>query len=236
MLARFYKRASKLLTLTAALIAVTPVFGKETLALNFGVSSSDDPTAVVRKYMPALKELEISMTKKLDQSVDIRMHIAAESTQGADYLDQGIVDFASLSNEQYMESKLSNPGLRILAGKNAMNSNQLTPWVARAGMQDSIFIALRESLFGVKNTNVLTSLRAFGFVQSHDAQYSNSINEHAAIQSTSKRGIVKQAQATKIPQLEPRLLGAMEASKDFETIRRQNAIERKQNALEKQYR
>jgi ABC-type phosphate/phosphonate transport system substrate-binding protein len=233
MLARLHKPTFQLLTLIAALTVVTPAIGKDTLTLNFGVFSTNNPTSVVRQYMPALKELEQSMTAKLDRTVDIRMHISSERGQGAFYLNQGNVDFASLNNESYLKSKSSNPKLRILAAQNAMNSTTLTPWVARAGMHDSIFMALRESLFNIKNSKVLTGLKAFGFVQSHDSQYAiySTEPEYAAVLATSKTLSARQIQASRVSKSEPTLLGVMQAGAQVEKVRRKTATELPQDTF-----
>ena len=238
MLAKLHKPTFQLFAFIAALAVVTPALGKDTLTLNFGVFSTNTPTSVVRKYMPALKELEQSMTAKLDRTVDIRMHISSAREQGAFYLNQGSVDFASLNNASYLKSKSSNPEVRILAAQNAMNSTTLTPWVARAGMHDSIFIALRESLFNIKNSKVLTGLKAFGFVQSHDSQYANysSEPEHAAVLTKLKTLSARQINASRVSESEPALLGAMEAGVQLEKGRREIEAELTQDSLKTQIR
>jgi len=221
--ARLHKRTFQLLTLIAAIAAVTPANGEDTftLSLNFGVFSPENSTAVVRRYMPTLKVLEQSMTAKLNRTVDIRMYIATEKDQGRTLLDQGNVDFASLDDTTYLASKLSNPDLRVIAAQNAINSSRLTPWVARAGMHDSIFIALRDSLFEIRNSKVLTSLQAFGFVQSHDSQYARYAREyktrhtstkknHASIHPLSTMQHAIRTDTSDISTQEPALLGARE--------------------------
>jgi ABC-type phosphate/phosphonate transport system substrate-binding protein len=216
-----HKRTSQLFALMAALTFVTPAIGKDTLALEFGVISTESSTSVVRKYMPTLKMLEQSMTAILDQTVDIRMKIVSEQKQGIHQLTQGYLDFASLNNGAYLISKLSTPDLRILAAQNAMDSNTLTPWVARSGLPDSIFMALRESLFNIRNSKVLTSLRAFEFVQGHDSQYAddtgdqrNSENRHRPATMTMRSGTPSEIPGlrTSISVLEPLLLSARDVA------------------------
>lgn len=222
---RLHKRFSQLITLAAALIIVTPAYGKENLTLHFGVVSTDDLSAVVRKYMPALKVLEKSMTEKLDRTVDIRMQIVSEQEQGISHLSQSNVDFTALNNPSYLKAKLSNPDIRILAARNSMYSTTLTPWVARAGMQDSVFIALRASLLDISNSKILTNLRTFGFVQSHDSQYEKDIDNNKITLSVHKRSVKnkrlvnlsgKQVQAIEISKPEPVLSGASEALMNIE--------------------
>ena len=223
MLAATRKGIAQLLPLIAVLFCGTPASANETLVLNFGVFSNDSATTVVRSYMPTLKVLETSMEKILNRTVDIRMHIAAKPKQGSDQLIQGNVDFASLDTTSYITVKKSNPELRVLAGNNSMNSNVLTPWVARSGLHDSIFVALRESLFSVKNSKVLTSLKTFGFVQSHDAQYSDS-NDLASldIQLNHKHEALDIPTRKQIAEPEPTILGAQLLDVELEKNRTKN--------------
>jgi ABC-type phosphate/phosphonate transport system substrate-binding protein len=235
--ARLHKRTYQLLTLVAALTVVTPAIAKDALTLNFGVFSNANPTAVVRTYMPALKELESSMSAMLDRTVDIRMHISKDQAQGVAYLNQGTVDFASLSNANYLKSKTSNPQIRILAARNAMDSTTLTPWVAKAGMHDSVFMALRESLFNLRNSKALTSLRAFGFVQSDDSQYAHL---KTSLKRASSIAYSNYLNGKKIPRTilsnsEPALLSAMKAEEFTNYTPRIMADETYQILLKKPY-
>ena len=235
--ARLHKRTYQFLTLVAALTVVTPAIAKDALTLNFGVFSNANPTAVVRTYMPALKELESSMSAMLDRTVDIRMHISKDQAQGVAYLNQGTVDFASLSNANYLKSKTSNPQIRILAARNAMDSTTLTPWVAKAGMHDSVFMALRESLFNLSNSNTLTSLRAFGFVQSNDSQYAPLRTRLKRASSIAYSSYLngKKIPRTTISNSEPALLGAMKAEEFTNYTPRIMADETYQILLKKPY-
>lgn len=230
MLASLHKRIPKLFALITAFCLVSPASGEDTLTLNFGVYSTDNATLVVRKYMPALKMLEHSLSAKLDRTVDIRMHIAKTQKQAAQQLQEGYVDFASLSSDSYLESKSLNPKLRILAAENAMDSTVLTPWVARSGMHERDFHALRESMFGLKNTKVLTSLKAFGFVQSHDSQYATLRSQFKFTTTGSYDAFlnVKNANSVDAVSKEPALLGAYEAGIRDERINRTKFIDRKQ--------
>ena len=214
MLARLHKRTQQFIVLTAALFLTAPVLGKDTLSLNFGVFSTENATSVVRRYMPTLQALERSMSVKLNRTVDIRMHIATERNQATLYLSAGDVDFASLSPDSYIASKASEAEVRILAAKNSKDSITLTPWVARAGMRDSVFMALKESMLELQSSKVLTSLNTIEFVQSHDSQYAHLIkqtDEVAALESLPNKNTVLQTEAIQPRVTEPALLAAKRA-------------------------
>jgi len=148
----------------------------QTINIDFGVHSDEDPTTVVRTYMPALKALERSMTTNLNAPVDIRMHIARDKSHGLDLLINRDVDFKAVDTEDFLEMRDSGIDLRVIAAQNAKNSNTLSPWVARAGLDDSIYDALKESLLSFKDRNVLSKLNLLGFVQSSTSQYQIVLN------------------------------------------------------------
>jgi len=105
------------LTLTAgcALLAVSQGAFAEPLRLNFGVYSSNKPSAMVRVFKPALNELESRMAEKLGREVDIRMQIAKDYDQGISHLTTGKVDFSRFGPASYIEAKKMNEGIEILA-------------------------------------------------------------------------------------------------------------------------
>jgi hypothetical protein len=132
-------------------------------------------------------------------------------------LTQGKLDFASLNNVAFLKSKLSSPDLRILAAQNAMDSTTRTPWVARASMKDSLFMALRESLFNIRNSKILISLGASEFVQGHEPQYADntgsrrnldSKHEPLTISLRSENPSGKPGDKTMISVIQPLLLSA----------------------------
>ncbi len=93
-----------------------------TIRLNFGVYSSNKPSAMVRVYRPILKELEKNMTQRLNRNVDIRMQIAKDYDQGISHLINGRVDFSKFGPASYIEAKRMNNDISILAVENVLNS------------------------------------------------------------------------------------------------------------------
>ena len=109
----------------AGLLATTissAAMAEGTLRLDFGVYSSNKPSAMVKVYKPLLKELEQSMSKRLDREVDIRMQIAKDYDQGISNLAKGRVDFSIFGPASYLEAKRMNQNIDILAVENVNNS------------------------------------------------------------------------------------------------------------------
>ncbi len=98
------------------------VFAESTLRLNFGVYSSNKPSAMVKVYRPILKELETNMSRRLERDVDIRMQIAKDYDQGISHLINGRVDFSAFGPASYIEAKRMNKDISILAIENVNNS------------------------------------------------------------------------------------------------------------------
>ncbi len=94
----------------------------DTVRLNFGVYSSNKPTAMVRTFKPTLKALENSMADKLGRKVDIRMQIAKDYDQGVADLINGKVDFSRFGPASYIQAKKENGGLELLAMESKKNS------------------------------------------------------------------------------------------------------------------
>ena len=94
----------------------------EKLRLNFGVYSSNKPSAMVKLFRPVLKELESSMSAKLQREVDIRMQIAKNYDQGISDLVNGNVDFSHFGPASYVEAKRMNNDINILAVEQRDNS------------------------------------------------------------------------------------------------------------------
>ncbi|MGQ7846695.1 PhnD/SsuA/transferrin family substrate-binding protein [Granulosicoccus sp. 3-233] len=115
-------RAGLLLTGLLASSFSIPALADGTIRLNFGVYSSNKPSAMVKVYRPILKELEKNMTRRLDRNVDIRMQIAKDYDQGISHLINGRVDFSAFGPASYVEAKRMNQGINILAVENVKNS------------------------------------------------------------------------------------------------------------------
>ena len=92
------------------------------LRLNFGVYSSNKPSAMVRVLKPVLQELEVRMSARLGREVDIRMQIARDYDQGITDLTDGRVDFSHFGPASYVEAKKISPGIDILAMENTNDS------------------------------------------------------------------------------------------------------------------
>jgi len=153
------------------------------------------------------------------------MHIARDKSHGLDLLINRDVDFKAVDTEDFLEIRDSGIDLRVIAAQNAKNSNTLSPWVARAGLDDPIYDALKESLLSFKDRNVLSKLNLLGFVQSSTSQYQIADE----IQSNNTRYIPKRNSSRELASLEsvikastteekePQLLAAMPIPSDNRT-------------------
>ncbi len=115
-------RAGLLLASILASTFSSLAFAESTLRLNFGVYSSNKPSAMVKVYRPILKELEANMSRHLERNVDIRMQIAKDYDQGISHLINGRVDFSAFGPASYVEAKRMNKDISILAIENVNNS------------------------------------------------------------------------------------------------------------------
>ena len=106
------------------------------LRLNFGVYSSNKPSAMVRVFKPALKELERRMGERLEREVDIRMQIARDYERGITDLTEGRVDFSRFGPASYIEARRANPDLSILAMENEKSSRVFYGIIAVAADSD----------------------------------------------------------------------------------------------------
>ena len=88
---------------------------EDPVRLDFGVYSSNKPSAMVRVFKPTLNQLERSMSVSLGREVDIRMQIAKDYDAGVQALTSGEVDFSRFGPSSYIEAKNINEHLRILA-------------------------------------------------------------------------------------------------------------------------
>ena len=114
--------AAACLTFLLATLAQGALASEPPLRLNFGVYSSNKPSAMVRVFKPALQELERLMGQRLGREVDIRMQIARDYERGITDLTEGRVDFSRFGPASYVEAKKLNPDISILAMENENNS------------------------------------------------------------------------------------------------------------------
>lgn len=110
-------------TVLAAVLPASGTYAEEgakannesTVHLDFGLYSSNKPSAMVRVFKPVLNRLEELTGEKLGRPVDIRMQIAKDYDEGVSDLTSGEVDFSQFGPASYIEAKRANSGLRILA-------------------------------------------------------------------------------------------------------------------------
>lgn len=90
----------------------------DVLKFKFGVYTSDKPTTVVQQFRPILNVLETQMSKNIGKSVDIEIKVYNTYEKGIESLVKGEVDFSRLGPVSYIEAKLANSELSILAVEN----------------------------------------------------------------------------------------------------------------------
>lgn len=83
--------------------------------LIFGLYTSDKPTTMVTKFRPFINTLEAQLTQKLQQPVNIKMHISSNYNDGVEALTSGKVDFSRLGPASYITAKNANADLQLLA-------------------------------------------------------------------------------------------------------------------------
>ncbi len=108
-------RKTALIVGLAALIYSSTTLSETPVRLNFGVYSSNKPSAMVRIFQPTLRALEKRMTEKLGKPVDVRLQIAKDYDQGISHLTTGKVDFSRFGPSSYIEARRVNEDLSILA-------------------------------------------------------------------------------------------------------------------------
>ena len=108
----------------------------EAVRLNFGVYSSNKPSAMVRVFKPVLRELETRMSSRLGREVDIRMQIARDYERGITDLTEGRVDFSHFGPASYVEAKKKNDDIRIIAMENTNDSRVFYGIIAVAADSD----------------------------------------------------------------------------------------------------
>jgi len=131
---------SRFLVIVTAILAFSTLgrtgIADETIRLNFGVYSSNKPSAMVRVFKPMLKVLETRMSERLGTDVDIRMQIARDYDRGITDLTEGRVDFSRFGPASYIEAKDANGQLDILAVENERNSRVFYGIIAVAADSD----------------------------------------------------------------------------------------------------
>jgi len=116
------KRLALVSTASALLLCGQSYAAENPIRLNFGVYSSNKPSAMVRLFKPTLNALESRMSEHLGREVDIRMQIAKDYDQGISDLTGGRVDFSRFGPASYIEAKRKNDAIRILGMENKKNA------------------------------------------------------------------------------------------------------------------
>ena len=87
------------------------------ISLSFGIYSADKPTEVVRQFRPILNELEKMLSEDLGEKARIRLQVSKVYEDGIANLVNGKVDFGRLGPASYVNAKLQNPEIQILAAE-----------------------------------------------------------------------------------------------------------------------
>ncbi len=109
----FTYRKLCLLLLAAPLLGISNAAAE--ITLSFGIYAADKPTIVVKKFKPALKVLEKSLTQRMEEPVRIKLQVASTYEIGITNLTTGKVDFARLGPASYVEAKERQSTVKILA-------------------------------------------------------------------------------------------------------------------------
>ena len=92
--------------------------------LQFGVYSSDSPSAMVKQFRPILRELEKEILSATGEPTTIKLQVYKEYEQGIDAIVDSKVDFARLGPASYVNALKRNPGISILALENKKGTKE----------------------------------------------------------------------------------------------------------------
>lgn len=101
--------------LVAAFGVAGVVSNANALELTFGVYASERASELVEQFRPLLNVLEKTATTSLGEPVSITIKVAPTYEQGIDDLAQGRVDFARFGPASYIEAKLRQSEIAIIA-------------------------------------------------------------------------------------------------------------------------
>ncbi len=96
---------------------------KSDIELDFGVYTSDKATSMVKMFRPILNHLEESLSKELNDTVNINLQVSNSYESGIQSLVSGKVDFSRMGPASYVISKNRNDNIRLLAMENS-NGNK----------------------------------------------------------------------------------------------------------------
>ncbi|MCU7905403.1 MAG: PhnD/SsuA/transferrin family substrate-binding protein [Candidatus Thiodiazotropha sp. (ex Epidulcina cf. delphinae)] len=127
------------------------------VTLNFGVYTSDKPTAMVKMFRPLLNVLETRLTAKLGESTRITLQVANTYDRGIDDLITGEVDFARMGPASYIIAKGLNPDLLLLAMESNKDSKTFYGIICvqeQSPIQDLGQLKGRTFAFGNENSTI----------------------------------------------------------------------------------
>ena len=121
-------------------------------SLNFGLYTSDKPSAMIRLFKPVISALESELSAHTGHPVGIRIQGAKSDELGVDNLTSGKVDFAHFGPASYVMAKDVQPDLRILAMERKKGKNYVNGVVcARQGDEQLTVEQLRGKRFAFGN-------------------------------------------------------------------------------------
>ena len=88
--------------------------GIDTVSLQFGIYTSDQPKAMVEQFRPILDALEKSMSASLQRPVMISTQVFSTYEDGMGAIIDGIVDFSRFGPASYTIVKEKNPEVSLL--------------------------------------------------------------------------------------------------------------------------
>ena len=106
------------------------------VSLSFGVYTSDKPTTMVKKFKPIVRELELVLSRELDEPVSIRMQISSTYEKGVKAIASGAVDFARLGPASYVSAVELDSAVRLLAMESNKGSKRFNGVICVPGSSD----------------------------------------------------------------------------------------------------
>ena len=107
------------------------------IVLDFGIYTSDKPSAMVKQFRPVLNALEIGLSRSLDEPVVINLQVSSSYAKGVAALVTGKVDFARFGPASYINAKNQDPGISII-GMESKNGSKIFNGVICVRMDSTI--------------------------------------------------------------------------------------------------
>ena len=111
----------RLLALTLAVVfgTLTPGQTKADIELTFGLYTSDKASVMIKKFRKILNTIEVALSNRLGEPVNIKTRVAKSYEQGVINLTSGKVDFSRFGAVSYVLAKQQQDGITILAVENS---------------------------------------------------------------------------------------------------------------------